>query len=166
MNASNGRILKSLALLVPVLLITAGCKSGPPIVRPVPWTVVITKTTTASIEVDLIGVTEKQKQFYAGLAMDAYWKSGSQVRKDADKISKALEKDKPWTLDSGDPQWAKWFSRGVTELLVVANLPEKRGHWQEALCLDKKCWKADKNTLEIEVQNTMVRVLTPQQVRN
>jgi hypothetical protein len=31
--------------------------------------------------------------------------------------------------------------------------------------LDKNAWKAEKNTLQIEVQETLVRVMTPQRAR-
>jgi hypothetical protein len=124
-----------------------------------PWTVSITKTTPASIEVDLIGVSESERAFYENLAWDAYWPN-TRVRMDADKLTKVLEKGKPWVIDIKDPIWARWLNRGATKLFILANLPDRSGLWKVALPLDKGSWKAKGDMLEIQVQDTMIRVLT------
>lgn len=151
-------------MVLSVALATSGCKSTPK-PKPVAWNVKITKTTPASIEVDLIGVTENEKQFYEGLTMDNYWPN-SPVRRDADKLSQILKTKEPWVITRDDPHWAEWKKRGVTTLFVVANLPVPNGLWKVALPLDKKAWDATKYTLEIEIQNTLIRVNTPEKTRN
>lgn len=164
MNPTKNKIAGLSVLLVALSLFAVGCGTTKP-GRAVAWNVSITKTTPASIEVDLIGVTENEKQFYAGLAMEDYWKSGGQVRKDADKLTKILQKDQAWIVDRTDPKWDEWLKRrGKTELLIIANLPVKSGLWKLALPLDKKSWLA-KNTLEIEVLDTRIVVVTPQKPR-
>jgi len=150
------------ALVLSLALATTGCKSTP---KPVPWRISITKTTPASIEVDLIGVTEKEKSFYEGLSMDNYWPN-SPVRRDADKESQILKTKETWIIKRDDPHWAEWKKRGVTTLVVVANLPVPNGLWKVALPLDKKSWDASNHTLEIEIQNTLIRVNTPENARN
>jgi hypothetical protein len=69
-------------------------------------------------------------------------------------------------ISHDDPHWQKWLSHGATELLVLANLP---GHFAPGptdprriiLPLDKNQWKTKGGRLEIEVQDTIVRPLTP-----
>jgi hypothetical protein len=116
-------------------------------------------------------VTEDEKRFYEGLAMDDYWKSGGQVRRDADKVSQILQKDQPWVLTSTDAKWRQWMNRGVKDLLVIANLPVKNGLWKVALPLDEGSWDpknedVKKKTLRIDVLETRMVVQTPQKARN
>jgi hypothetical protein len=62
------------------------------------------------------------------------------------------------------------MQRGATELLLIANLP---GHFNSGpadprrvfIPLDKNAWKADRGTLQIEVQDDLIRVMTPQRPR-
>ncbi|HEX4263451.1 MAG TPA: hypothetical protein VH597_03855 [Verrucomicrobiae bacterium] len=164
MSISIKQTIGLCALVLAVALATGGCKSAP---KPVPWNVSITKTTPASIEVDLVGVTESEKHFIDGLSMDSYWPN-SPVRRDAEKnmMTKILKTNEPWLITRDDPHWEKWTKRGVTTLYVVANLPVPNGLWKVALPLDKKSWDAKNHTLEIEIQNTLIRVNTPENARN
>lgn len=159
MNLFKKRNVLLLSVAVASGLLTGGCRSTPKI-KPARWNVSITKTTPASIEADLIGVTQNEKRFYEGLAMKDYWKPNSQVRRDADKLSQILQMGQPWVISRDDPKWNAWLNRGVTELLLVANLPEPNGLWRIPLCLDKDCWKAKDKTLNIEVQDSRIAVLT------
>lgn len=155
----------------------SGCSSTPKI-KPAPWTVSITKKTPASIEVDLIGVTKSELDYYQTVSWDDYWKPDSQVRKDAPKISKFLEMGKPWVvalkkdskhLDYEDRSstWTEWHNRGVVALLLVARLPESGGFWKRPLSLDEKAWnteqqlKSERHTIIIEVKDSCVVLLTP-----
>jgi hypothetical protein len=166
MRMSTKRTIVSSALFLALALILPGCSTSAPKIKPVAWNVKITKKTPASIEVDVIGVTEQEKTYYDSLAMDGYWKANSQVRRDADKITKVLEEDQPWIISQDDPKWIQWKNRGVTTLLVVANLPVADGLWKVPLTLDKKSWDAKNRTIEIEIQNTLIRVQTPRRIRN
>ena len=152
------------ALCVAVVASLAGCASSPT-GRPVAWNVDITKKTTASIEVDLIGVANKNEEsFLTGLSADDYWKPDSQIRKDADtlgnKMTKFLREDQPWVIARTDPQWQHWLNRGVYELFMVARLPEASGDWKVPLLLGKKVWDAKNHTLEIVVVDSGVSVQT------
>jgi hypothetical protein len=162
MSISIKQTIGMCTLVLAVALAATGCSSTP---KPVPWKISVTKTTPASIEVDLIGVTEKEKQFYEGLTMDNYWPN-SPVRRDADKLSQILKTKEPWLISDEDPHWKEWHDRGVTTLVVVANLPVPNGLWKVSLPLDKKAWDAKNHTLEIEIQNTLIRVNTPEKARN
>ena len=151
-------------LAMPVLL--TGCLFGGG--SPRAWNVSLVKKTPATITVDLIGVSKSDKSDWAGYDLNKYWSPGDFRRKEADKVTfENLEEGVPVTLSIKDPQWDKWFSHGATELLVIAYLP---GNWpggaddprRKFLPLSRKDWDAKKNTLEIEIQNTRIHVLTPQ----
>jgi hypothetical protein len=164
MNLSTKQIIGISTLVLSLVFVSTGCKSTPK-PKPVAWNLSITKKTPASIEVDLIGVTENEKQFYQGLTMENYWPN-SAVRRDADKLTQILRTNEPWLVGRIDPIWAEWKKRGVTTLIVVANLPVPNGLWKVALPLDKKMWDAKNYTLEIEIQNTLIRVETPEKTGN
>jgi len=141
----------------------AGCSST----HPQPWNISINKTTYASIDVDLIGITELEKPAWEGYDIDKYWRDGDLRRQNANKITQILKMGQPWTVSIDDPKWQEWMNRGVTELLIIANLP---GHFDAGsgdprrlfLPLDKHSWKAKDDTLEIEIQDTLILVNTPQ----
>ena len=144
------------------LVAVAGCASGPK-----PWNLSINKTTSASIQVDLVGVTESEKPYWQGYDIDRYWTDGDLRRKNAQPLSQILKLGQPWVVPATDPHWRTWLGRGDTSLLIIANLP---GHFDPGaadprrlfLPLSKKAWDAKNNTLEIEVQDTLIQVNTPQ----
>jgi hypothetical protein len=160
----NRHVIFVMALCVAVVASMAGCASSPN-GRPVAWNISITKKTTASIEVDLVGVANKNEEsFLNGLSSEDYWKPDSQIRKDAEKLgnklTKFLQVDQPWIVPRTDPQWHAWLNRGVFELFVIARLPEASGDWKVVLPVGKKAWDAKHHTLEIVVVDSGVSVQT------
>jgi hypothetical protein len=151
-------------LLIALSLILAACQSTRP--SPRAWDLMITKTTPASIEVDLVGVSEIEKLAWQGYDLDQYWAPGDSRRANADKLTMSLPNDQPWVVSKDDPHWRSWLNHGATELLILANLP---GHFDPGptdprriiIPLDKNRWKTKGGKLEIEVQDTIVRPLTP-----
>jgi len=168
MRVSTWKSRGRLALFLATMLAAGGCagSKGPPVA----WKVSITKATPASIEVDLIGVTEADKPFWAGYDLDKYWTPGDLRRRQADKLSKTLPLNQPWSVERNDPKWNDWLNRGATDLLIIANLP---GRFDPGpadprrifVPLDKKSWEAKDQALEIQVQDTLIRVLTRQKLR-
>ena len=151
----------SLLIFASALAITfAGCASSPKI-KPVPWTLAITKTTPASIEMDVIGVTASDQKYYEAVGWDDYWKPDSQIRRDAPKLTKFLQKGQPWVVSSKDAAWVQWTKRGSIELLLVARLPEAGGLWKVPLSIDKNAWKSKNQTIEVEVLDSRILVITP-----
>src|SRR5580693_8362912 len=160
----NRYVIFVMVLCVAVVASMAGCASSPN-GRPVAWNISITKKTTASIEVDLVGVANKNEEsFLNGLSSEDYWKPDSQIRKDAEKLGNKLTKfiqvDQPWIVPRTDPQWHAWLNRGVFELFVIARLPEASGDWKVVLPVGKKAWDAKHHTLEIVVVDSGVSVQT------
>lgn len=168
-SKTTGFYLAMAVILTAVL--TVGCastKTHPP--RYQAWNVSITKSTTASIEVDLIGVRDSEKPIWDGYNLDKYWSDGDLRRKDAKPLTQILKVGQPWVVSMNDSKWQEWLNRGATDLLVVANLP---GHFDAGpadprhcyLSLNKYAWPPKTNTLEIVIQDTMISVQTPQALK-
>jgi hypothetical protein len=154
-------------LSVGVVLLAPGCASK----RPQAWNISMTKTTRATIQVDLIGIPLQDKPQWQAQNISQYWEPNSRVRDEADKLSFDLELNKPVVLEAKNPKWQQWFDHGAKELLIIANLPGSNfppgaGDPRcKFLPLRKKDWEpSKKNTLEIEVQQTRIHVLTPESV--
>jgi len=125
---------------------------------------------TSSVIVDLVGINPSSLPRWEAYDMGKYWKEGDPMRRDADKVvlnfvsGQTLAK----TLPSTDPQWDKWKSKGVTHLLVLADLPgsqTSRPGNQDArrqiLPLDKCSWPNKTTMLKVLVQRSGIVVLTP-----
>jgi len=162
MNHTKWTILNVGALILALTFFACGCGTARP--KPQPWNISVTKTTPASIRVDLIGVPDADMPAWESYNMDDYWKDGDPRRREADKLEQTLQTDQPWVIPNTDPKWNEWLDRGATELLIIADLP---GHFEPGsgdprrlfISLDKHAWKGD--TLIIEVQDTIINNLTP-----
>jgi hypothetical protein len=163
-NKNNAPMLA--VLLAALTLVGAGC--GTPKPKPVMWNVSITKITPASIEIDLVGVAPMQKPYLTNVKVDDYWKPGNSIRAGLKKVTARLPTGQPWILKADDPIWQQWKSYGTTELMIMATLPCKDcgdGPFDRRrlfVPLDKHYWNAKHKTLEFEVQDEMIRPLTPQ----
>ena len=151
-----------LVACVMAALLLAGCAAGPK-----PWNLSINKTTSASIQVDVIGISKADEPYWEGYNINTYWSDGDLRRKDAQPLTQILKLGQPWVIPATNPKWKTWFDHGATELLIIANIP---GHFDAGpadprrrfLPLAKKAWDAKNDTLEIEVQNTQILPITPQ----
>lgn len=162
-------LLYSVGLLAMPCFLGTGCHSVP---KPRAWNVSIVKETPATIDVDLIGVSSLEKPDWANYNLNEYWNNPNDPRRkeaqqSGDLVSFGLKKGEASVLKIDDPHWKKWFSHGASELLILARLPGSfSGGADDArrkfLYLGKSDWDAHKKTIEIEVQNTRIRVLTPQ----
>jgi hypothetical protein len=169
----NPRIIKLIPTLsvafVVLACLTAGCCHGPR-----KWNLDITKPTTASIRVDLLGVTPSEKvQWQNDVKPDDYWKPNSPIRNGA--LDRMLSNDflagKTWDVSRTNAMWDKWFSYHATELMVMADLPG--GPYDNSafdrrrifIPLDCKAWKAKDNTLQIVIEDNFIRVLTQQRLK-
>jgi len=170
MKMKNRISIKVLMFATSLAMVLGGCASAPKI-KPTPWTLSITKKTPASIEMDIIGVTESDQKYYEGMSWDDYWKADSQIRRDAPRLTRFLQKDKSWSValkkdpkhpeyEDDSAKWADWSRRGVVELLLVARLPETGGLWKVPLPLDKNAWPKNQ-AIEVEVLDSRIVVLTP-----
>jgi len=169
MNQTLPKMLCVLFQLVGVSLLVTGCGTASP--KPVAWTIKITKP--AAIEVDLVGVTEREKPRLAAYSIDKYWSPGDVERESFNTASMTNRLTSPpntteWVIDrkTAQAQWKAWLRRGVTGVFVIANLPgnfDAPDARREFLTLDKNHWNASKQTLAIEVKENRILILTPEQ---
>ncbi len=157
MNLTS-KIAKLSVLFVVVTLAAVGCSSTKP--NPVPWNVSIKKATAASIRVDVVGVHPSQKP---------YWEN---IKVGEKEVVKFEGNPPTWTLPRDSKIWTDWFNSGSVYLMVIADLPGSSfadGPFDRRrliVPLDKKIWRAKNKTLEFEIQDAMINVLTPQYPRD
>jgi hypothetical protein len=150
----------------------ASCKPG----KPGPmgqYTINVTlddSLKTSSVIVDIVGVNPSSLARWENYDMGKYWKEGDAMRRDADKVAmnflsgQAVNK----TVSNTDPQWEKWKNKGVTHLLVLADLPgtqvSKPGAQdarRQVLPLDECSWPPKTTELKLLVQRSGIVILTP-----
>lgn len=150
-------LLQTLALC----LVAIGC--GTPRAKPAAWNITITKP--PAVEVDLIGVTQREKERLAGVMVDKYWSPGDPVRKNADKLT-SPPGQATWTITRQDPKWNQLLKRNAIGFYLIANLPGKfegaADPRLEFIPFDKHHWNARKSTLEIKVQDNGIVFITPE----
>lgn len=164
MKSTKTNAVRLLLALAALSLLAPGCATTP---KPAAWTLVINKTTPASIEVDLIGVTPLDKTFWLNTVKpNDYWKPGNSTRKNAKKLSSKFESGPVWTVRLDDPTWQAWLASGASELLVFADL-----HLREAsndptdprrlfLPLDKNAWESKDHVLNIVIEDERLSTTT------
>lgn len=162
MKLGSARNLRLPVFLLTLALVAAGCATAKP--KPVAWSIKITKP--AGIEVDLVGVTLREKPRLEAYALDKYWAPGDLERKNADKLVSGPQTTS-WVVSVTDSIWKQWLGRSVTDVCVIANLPGtfegSADPRREFLPLDKGHWEPkDKKTLEIEIKENRILVLTPE----
>ena len=82
-----------------------------------------------SVEVDLIGVNPSNKDQVLSYPVTAYWDPNDKQRaSQSDRVIKNFGPGLPrrYVMNLKDPEvkkiWAKWISRGVTDVIIIANL--------------------------------------------
>lgn len=165
MKLTKSNALRLLLALAALSFLATGCGTTKP--KPVAWKLVINKTTPASIEVDLIGVTALDKTYWLNTVKpNDYWRPGNPTRKNAKKLSSKFESGPTWTVNSDDPAWQTWFGSGASELLVIADL-----HLRDAsndptdprrlfLPLDRNAWESKDKVLNIIIEDERIYTTT------
>ena len=159
---------RSLLLLAAGLLFTGCAGHGPG--KPVPWNVDIKKSTAASIEVDIVGISPSEDTYWRrSVKPSKYWTPGDPTRKQVQARAKTTRFDNGDTflLKLDDPVWKQWLGYGSTELLIMANLPgrfsdDEADPRRLLLPLGSKVWQTKDHTIRIEILDGQIRVLTPQ----
>ena len=165
MNSKEIKTIAKLSVLLAILtIISAGCGG----VRR--WNLSLNKPTTASIRVDLLGVTPSEKVLWQkDVKPDDYWKPNSPTRNDAlgRMMTNDFQAGATWVVSKTNAIWVKWFDYHATELMIMADLPGGPYSNSESdrrrifLSLNSKAWKEVKNdTLEIRIEDNFIRVLT------
>jgi len=123
----------------------------------------------SSVVVDIVGVNKFSLPGLENYSMADYWKEGDLKRADGDKMTMDfVSGPNKKTLSGKDPIWNKWKAKGVTHIVVLADLP---GAWQarpgnqdprrQILSLDQCNWPDKTTTLSIIVKGSGIEVETP-----
>jgi hypothetical protein len=124
----------------------------------------------SSVIVDLVGVNGSNLPRWEGYDMSKYWKENDPMRRDADKVvlnfvsGQSLKQ----SIAITDPKWDQWKAKGVTHVLVLADLPgqqaSKSGNQdarRQILPLDKCNWPSGTKSLSVLVQRSGIVAVTP-----
>lgn len=175
MNDRWMRSALSAGLLVLAAVLLDGCGSCKP-GKPGPigrYTIEVAldeSLKSSSVLVDLVGVNPSSLPRWEAYDMGKYWREGDPMRRDADKIVLNFVSGQSLTnsLPATDSHWDKWKATGVTDVLVLADLPgvqSSRPGSQDArrliLPLDQCSWPSKTRTLKVLVQRSGMVVLTP-----
>lgn len=157
--------------LAGLIFALGGCASAP---APKAYGVKITLDTPlvgTSVQIDLVGVNElADLPKWQNYSVTDYWQPNNSFRRDARKYTMQFGRDtaNTQTLLSSDPHWAEWLRTGALQLVIVADLPgtqtDQAGNADPRrliLPLDKAAWGGKVDTLEILVQESGLRLMTP-----
>lgn len=153
------------------LLLLGGCASGP---QPQAYSVTLTLDPAlagTSVQVDLVGANElTDLPKWQSYSVTEYWQPGNPFRRDARKYTVQFSRDQPNTqmLLVGDSIWREWLNTGALHLVIMADLPgavtDQMGNADPRrliLPLDKAVWDSKVGTLQVLVQESGLKLLTP-----
>ncbi|HWA24650.1 MAG TPA: hypothetical protein VG734_03170 [Lacunisphaera sp.] len=165
-------LLKRPHLLVTfAVLLLGGCASVP---KPSAYTISLTLDSPlvgTSVQVDLVGANElTDLPKWQAYSVTEYWQPGNPFRRDARKHTVQFSRDQPNTqmLVIGDSIWREWLNTGAMHLVIMADLPgavmDQVGNADPRrliLPLDKSVWPPKTTTIQVLVQESGLRLLTP-----
>lgn len=171
LNVLNGRRkpLKQFKLhLVSLLVLGFGIGCGTPQAKRYPVVIMPTpELAGSSTLVDIVGAAPADVDDWQAYSINKYWQTGDARRRDAHKFTVKLGTGQQFELPTKNPIWDEWKRTGVDHLVIIADLP---GSFQEGandprrkiISLYAKDWAKGTAQLKLEIQESRVRVLTPQ----
>lgn len=166
------RVLSLLGLVFSgALLLVSGCASAPQASRYSLKFELAPSLVGSSIQIDLIGanaVSDLPK--WQTASVTEYWQPDNPQRRDADKavLQFGPGKDNVQIFSGNDAIWNRWITTGAMHLVVLVDLPgiakDREGNADPRrliLPLDGKKWPSDIKTLDLRVQESGIRLLTP-----
>ncbi|MFO1448473.1 MAG: hypothetical protein U1F61_09980 [Opitutaceae bacterium] len=149
----------------------SGCVTAP---KPSAYTVEVTLDPAlagTSLQVDVVGANElSDLPKWQSYSVTEYWQPGNAFRRDARKATLAFGRGRPdtQTLAVDDAKWAEWLRTGALHLVIIADLPgpmsDQMGNADPRrliLPLDRAAWDRKLQKLQIVVQESGLRLMTP-----
>ncbi len=130
---------------------------------------------TGSNQVDLIGANSSDLAKWSSYSMTEYWRADDAKRRDADKVVMRFGQGNSsvQTLLTIDPSWTRWEATGAQYLVVLLQLSgvatDREGNADPRrliLPLDRREWGRDVSTIELRVQESGIRLMSPRKYRN
>lgn len=126
-----------------------------------------------TIEVDLVGVNEAEKDVFEGLSVNEYFAPNNRQRANAKKQTVTLSTSStgPFELEKNAPFWDDWIGRrgrdsgsGATNVFIFANMARPSGSSggpdtrKESLPLNGCRWDNKNQPIEIRVTETGLKI--------
>lgn len=162
-------------MLITLVTVISGCSSCKP-GKPGPigkYTINVNldeSLKSSSVLVDLVGVNPSGLPRWEAYDMGKYWRDGDPMRHDADKVVLNFVSGQSLTnsLSVTNSVWERWKSQGVTHVLVLADItvrgesrPGNQDARRQILPLDQCQWPSKTKELNVLVQRSGIKVLTP-----
>jgi hypothetical protein len=128
----------------------------------------------ASVLVHLVGINAGSLPRWQSYSMTKYWDAKDPMRTDADKVELSFASGQSVTqsMDIKHPKWDQWKTKGVTHVLVLADLPgahiDKEGAQdarRQILALDVCTWPKGTEKLNVLVKRSGIDIITPPRAR-
>lgn len=162
-------------MLITLMTVFIGCSSCKP-GKPGPigkYTINVSldeSLKSSSVLVDLVGVNPSGLPRWEAYNMSNYWKEADPMRHDADKVVLNFISGQSLTnsLSVTNATWERWKSQGVTHVVVLADItvhgesrPGNQDARRQILSLDQCQWPSKTKELNVLVQRSGIKVLTP-----
>jgi hypothetical protein len=159
------------AVVMAMLAVVAGCNSCPN-VKPHDVTVKLDpgladpQGKMPSVQIDIVGVNEAERQRWVDKSVDEYWRSGDPLRSTPDKAVMTFRPDElSKTLAASDPLWSKWIGKGATDMVIMGYIPGVIGSGATdsrrlVLPMDRCKW-ADDQPIQVLVGRNGLNLMTP-----
>lgn len=161
--------------LVMFALALGGCASAP---KPRAYVVEVALDPAlagTSLQVDLVGANEiSDLPKWQNYSVTSYWQPGNAFRRDALKSTLVFGRGKPevQSLPLDDARWAQWLKTGALHLVIIADLPDvvsdqvgNADPRRLILPLDRAAWNRKTGKLEILLQESGLRLMTPRALK-
>ena len=183
MNAKNLRSSCRLPALAPVmllLLMVMGCDPSA-----VDWNLQLTANTAAAVRFDIVGINLVDKQDWAAVSVDDYWKPNNTMRANANRLTFEIVDRKITLVEANEAgaekglqglgtatatvprdhiKWKEWRERNAVGLVVIGDFPGQArspDQRKRLVPLFKQYWNTTDRLLKIEIQDDRIQVLTP-----
>ena len=173
------RCASGVLLLALWLLVVTGCKSGPSSPKLRNYDVKVNLDSILvdkSVVVDVIGVNSLEFEQWQSYSISAYWSENDALRRNSSSVRHTFtfspSNPLSQSISGKDPIWLEWKKINANKLIVIGDLPMSRSDApggqnpaRKILSLNAHDWKRGSKTLEIQVQESGLRILTPPSVQ-